>query len=81
VPVVKLHTVPGFPTAAFPFTTDVPFLDRWGMPLLFGPGSFLVAHTSEEHLDLGELDRAVEAYEELAAACLQGAHPPEAASA
>ena len=46
VPVVKLHTVPGFPTAAFPFTTDVPFLDRWGAPLLFGPGSILVAHTS-----------------------------------
>jgi acetylornithine deacetylase/succinyl-diaminopimelate desuccinylase-like protein len=51
------------------------------MPLLFGPGSFLVAHTSEEHLALAELDRAVESYEELAAACLQGAHPPEAASA
>jgi len=81
VPIVKLHTVPGFRTAAFPFTTDVPFLDRWGMPLLFGPGSILVAHTSEEHLDLAELDRAVESYEELAAACLQGAHPPEAASA
>ena len=25
--------------------TDVPLLDRWGEPLLFGPGSFLVAHT------------------------------------
>ena len=70
VPVVKLHTVPGFPTAAFRFTTDVPFLDRWGTPLLFGPGSILVAHTSEEHVEIAELERAVEAYERLARACL-----------
>lgn len=70
VPVVKLHTLPGFPTAAFPFTTDVPFLDRWGAPLLFGPGSILVAHTSDEHLEIAELDRAVDAYEQLAKACL-----------
>jgi acetylornithine deacetylase len=70
VPQVTLHTVPGFPTAVFPFTTDVPFLTRWGAPLLFGPGSILVAHTSEEHLELAELDRAVDAYQELAKACL-----------
>ena len=38
---VRMHTVPGFTTASFPFTTDVPLLDRWGMPLLFGPGSSL----------------------------------------
>ena len=65
VPNVTLHTVPGFPTAVFPFTTDVPFLGRWGTPLLFGPGSFLVAHTSHEHLEIAELDRAVDAYEQL----------------
>ncbi len=70
VPAVKLHTVPGFPTAVFPFTTDVPFLDKWGTPLLFGPGSFLVAHTREEHLALAELDDAVAAYQRLAIACL-----------
>jgi len=70
VPVVKLHTVPGFPTAAFRFTTDVPFLDRWGIPLLFGPGSILVAHTSEEHVEIAELERAIDAYEQLALACL-----------
>ncbi len=73
VPVVKLHTVPGFPTAAFRFTTDVPFLERWGTPMLFGPGSILVAHTSDEHLDLAELDRAIDSYERLARECLKGA--------
>ena len=75
VPVVKLHTVPGFQTAAFPFTTDVPFLDRWGTPLLFGPGSILVAHTSDEHVDLGEFDRAIDSYERLARGCLEGGAP------
>jgi acetylornithine deacetylase len=68
---IRMHVVPGFDTAVFPFTTDVPLLERWGAPLLFGPGSFLVAHTDEEHVSLAELDAAVDAYERLARACLQ----------
>jgi acetylornithine deacetylase len=71
VPEVRLRTIPGFPTAVFPFTTDVPLLDRWGVPLLFGPGSFLVAHTSEEHVGLEELGSAVDAYAQLARVCLE----------
>jgi acetylornithine deacetylase len=66
VPPVQMHTVEGFPTAVFPFTTDVPLLDRWGRPLLFGPGSFLVAHTDHEYLSLDELNAAVDVYEQLA---------------
>ncbi len=45
VPPVQLVTVPGFETAIFPYTTDIPFLGAWGEPLLFGPGSIHVAHT------------------------------------
>jgi acetylornithine deacetylase len=71
VPEIRLRTVPGFATAVFPFTTDVPLLDRWGVPLLFGPGSFLVAHTSEEHLALDELEQAIDAYDRLAVRCLE----------
>jgi len=67
---IRMHTVPGFETAAFPFTTDVPLLDRWGVPLLYGPGSFLVAHTDQEHVTLAELEAAVDGYERLARACL-----------
>ena len=37
VPAVRMHTVPGFETAVFPYTTDVPLLTRWGTPLLVGP--------------------------------------------
>ena len=62
VPTVELMTVPGFDTAVFPFTTDIPFLAAWGKPLLFGPGSVLVAHTSEEHVRTDDLRAAVGHY-------------------
>ena len=70
VPMVRFHTVPGVPAAVFPFTTDVPLLDRWGTPLLFGPGSILVAHTQREHVRLDELHAAIGTYESLARHCL-----------
>ena len=67
VPPVRLHTVPGFDTASFGFTTDIPFLDRWGTPLLLGPGSVTVAHTDEESIDMAELSGAADCYERLIA--------------
>lgn len=75
VPHVRLKTWADNPidTAVFPFTTDIPLLNRWGVPLLFGPGSFLMAHTAEEYLDLEELEAAVGTYVQLAAACLRDA--------
>ena len=63
---VTLLGLPGFETAAFPYTTDIPFLDRWGQPLLFGPGSILVAHTDQEHVRVADLHRAVDQYVALA---------------
>jgi acetylornithine deacetylase len=65
VPVVRMLTVPGFETAVFPYTTDVPLLTRWGTPLLVGPGSIHVAHTDEEHLAVDELMAAIHLYESL----------------
>jgi len=70
VPPVRLRTVPGFDAKAFAFTTDIPFLDRWGAPLLLGPGSVTVAHTDREHVPVAELHRAVDLYEQLARALL-----------
>ena len=70
VPAVTLATVPGFDVAVFPFTTDIPFLDRWGTPLLFGPGSILVAHTDHEQVSIAELEAAVDRYVQLATALL-----------
>jgi acetylornithine deacetylase len=66
IPAVRMHTIPGFDTAVFPFTTDVPLLTRWGTPLLLGPGSIHVAHTDDEHVPVDELRHAVELYEEIA---------------
>jgi acetylornithine deacetylase len=66
VPAIRMHTVPGFEVATFPYTTDVPLLSRWGRPLLLGPGSIHVAHTAEEHLAIDELLEAVDLYGSLA---------------
>ena len=71
VPAVRLRTVDGFKTASFPFTTDIPFLDRWGEPLLFGPSSILEAHTADEHVEIEELHRAVDSYVDIARKLLQ----------
>ena len=65
VPPIRLTTRPGFDTESFAFTTDIPFLDRWGAPLLLGPGSITAAHTADEHVEIAELHRAVELYEKL----------------
>jgi acetylornithine deacetylase len=62
VPPVRMMTVPGFDAAIFPFTTDIPFLTRWGQPLLFGPGSIHVAHTADEFVSIAELHAAVGHY-------------------
>jgi acetylornithine deacetylase len=65
IPAVRMRTLPGFDTAVFPYTTDVPLLTRWGTPLLVGPGSIHVAHTDEEHLAVDELLGGVHLYESL----------------
>ena len=71
VPPVKMETVPGFETAVFPYTTDIPFLDAWGQPLLFGPGSIHVAHTADEYLSIAELHAAVDSYVRIAKGLLK----------
>ena len=66
MPAVRLHTVPGFDTEVFPYTTDVPFLTRWGVPLLLGPGSIHEAHTADEHVSIDQLHSASALYSRLA---------------
>jgi acetylornithine deacetylase len=70
VPAERLHTLPGFPTRVFPFTTDAAFLHPFGEVLLFGPGSVRVAHTAEERLEIAEMLAAVDTYERLVKALL-----------
>ena len=70
IPPVRMKTIPGFDTAVFPFTTDIPMLPAWGEPLLFGPGSIHLAHTADESVGIAELTDAVDHYVRLARALL-----------
>ncbi len=70
LPAVRLHTVPGFDTEVFAYFSDVPFLSKWGTPLLLGPGTIHVAHTDHEHVTIADLERAVDLYADLAARLL-----------
>jgi acetylornithine deacetylase len=70
VPPARLHTVTGFESAVFAFTTDIPFLPAWGRPLLFGPGSIALAHTDEESVEVRELEEAAGTYVRLVKALL-----------
>jgi acetylornithine deacetylase len=70
IPAQFFHTIAGFATAPVAYTSDIPLLDRWGTPLLFGPGSIHVAHTTEEFIDIGELRAAVESYQQMVRALL-----------
>jgi len=74
IPAVRMYTEPGFETAVFPFTTDVPLLTNWGRPILMGPGSIHVAHTDHEHLAVDELASAISLYASLAARLLADVH-------
>jgi acetylornithine deacetylase len=65
IPAQLFHTLPGFETLAVAYTSDIPLLDRWGTPLLFGPGSIHVAHTPDEHISVSELRSSVSTYERL----------------
>lgn len=71
VPAVRLGTLPGFATSVAAFATDIPALDRWGIPYLYGPGSIHVAHRDDEYIEIAELERAVHAYVRIAELALE----------
>jgi acetylornithine deacetylase len=70
IPAQHFHTISGFDVAPVAYTTDIPLLNRWGTPLLFGPGSIHVAHTTDEYIDVRELRAAVDSYERIVRALL-----------
>jgi len=63
---VKMIPVEGFKQKVVRFTTDIPYLTKWGKPLLLGPGSILVAHTKDEFVLKKDLEEAVGLYVNLA---------------
>ena len=67
IPAVHLRAVEGIETTVVAYTTDIPaFGGAWGEPLLFGPGTIHVAHTSEERVPKRQLLEAVKIYESMA---------------
>jgi acetylornithine deacetylase len=62
----------GQPSAVVSFNTDVPWLKNLGQPLLYGPGSILDAHGVGEKIAKADLLAAVETYEEMVIALLEG---------
>lgn len=79
---IEMRTVPGIdrPVTVVRFGTDIPWLDRWGEPLLFGPGSIHVAHTAHEFIDKVEQAAAVDVYAAMTRSLLERAATEEVAS-
>jgi acetylornithine deacetylase/succinyl-diaminopimelate desuccinylase-like protein len=66
IPFIRMRQLDGLPTMVAAFTSDVPALTNWGEPLMLGPGSIHVAHTSQEKLAKRELLEAVDLYVQVA---------------
>jgi acetylornithine deacetylase len=74
IPAMRFVHVEGLPTTIVSYTTDIPMFGRsWGEPLLLGPGSIHVAHTSEERIAKKDLSDAVEIYANVVKKLLQSA--------
>jgi acetylornithine deacetylase len=66
IPAILMEARPGFETDVMKYTTDIPaFGGAWGKPLLLGPGTIHVAHTSQERVPKAELVKATALYAEL----------------
>jgi acetylornithine deacetylase len=55
-----------YPARVVSFACDLPLLPAWGDPILVGPGSIAEAHAEDEKVELGEVERAVGLYRDLA---------------
>lgn len=66
IPFVRLRAIDSASTMVAAFTTDIPALSNWGQPLLIGPGSIHVAHTTGEFVEKQQLAEAVDLYSEIA---------------
>ena len=63
---IKLRTFESLPTFVAAYTTDIPALSNWGEPILFGPGSIHVAHTTGEYMEKKQMMEAAEIYYSMA---------------
>ncbi len=59
---VFTHVLGGYETMVAAYTTDIPKLNNWGKPILFGPGNILDAHSDHEKINKKQLINAVDIY-------------------
>lgn len=53
-------------TKAVGFTTDGPYFTSLGVPVvIFGPGKSQLCHKSDEYIDIGDIEKAVEHYQNI----------------
>ncbi|MBM3755195.1 MAG: M20/M25/M40 family metallo-hydrolase [Acidobacteria bacterium] len=72
IPAILMESRPGFETAVMKYTTDIPAFDgAWGKPLLLGPGTIHVAHTSMERVPKADLIKATGLYTQLVAQLIE----------
>jgi acetylornithine deacetylase len=78
IPAILMESRPGFETGVMKYTTDIPaFGEAWGKPLLLGPGTIHVAHTSRERVLKSELVRATALYQQLVSQLLEEGTPQQ----
>ena len=70
-PVDVNHDIPGFDTITVNYGTDIPNQKGDNKRYLFGPGSILVSHASQEHLMVDDLEKAVAGYKKIILHALQ----------
>jgi acetylornithine deacetylase len=58
----KYETFEGFETKPVSFGSDAPQLKCFPHKILYGPGSILVAHRPDEHIQLSEIETAISNY-------------------
>ncbi len=58
----RYDVLEGFPTKPVAFGSDAPQLTNFRHKILCGPGSILVAHRPEEHIDMADIEAAVDNY-------------------
>ncbi len=62
---VLTKVLEGYDTMIAAYGTDIPFLTHWGVPLLFGPGSILDAHSEGEKISKQQVENAVNHYADI----------------
>lgn len=65
----------GFPTAAMAYGSDIPYLRKFGTPMMYGPGSILDAHTEHERVSIAGLEQAARDYANIGLRIIKEANP------